>query len=247
MPDKIENECKLKKLTVEDYAIFKGKQEIEFSTEDNKKITAIVGKMGTGKTLLYNAIKTCFSLEISGTKISSNPIIDTTFDQRLISKENEWLFFVSEDTSQKIMIQNYGEVATYDIIKRMNEFYRVYDTKKDVDCFEVDKDHNIYAKNHNGLTVTLAASEQTLANFTYILSVKKVCAGKSFLVIDGGLDRITNEKKKNIMNMITENSVQVIWFCTDVEYNQAEKDLVGKKYIIKYDSENKCSELEIFD
>ena len=40
MPDKMNGECKLKKLTVEDYALFKEKQEIVFSTDD-KKITVI--------------------------------------------------------------------------------------------------------------------------------------------------------------------------------------------------------------
>ena len=75
MPDKIEGECKLKKLTVDDYAIFKGKQEIEFSTDSTNKITVIVRKNATGKTLLYNAIKTCFTLEVSGNKITSKPIL----------------------------------------------------------------------------------------------------------------------------------------------------------------------------
>jgi len=247
MPDKIEGECKLKKLTLEDCAIFKGKQEIEFSTDNDKKITAIIGQNDTGKTLLYSIIKMYFSLEVSGNKITSKPIIDATFDQSLISKENEWLFFVSEDISQKRNIENYGEFATHDIMKRMNEIYHKYDTKKDVNHFEVDKDHNIHGIKHDGQTVSLAASEKILANFAYILAVKKVCAEKSFLVIDGILDHTSSEKKTNIMNMITENSAQVIWFCTDSEYQHAEKDLIGKEYIIKYDSGNKCSEIKTLD
>ena len=246
MPDKMNGECKLKKLTVEDYALFKEKQEIVFSTDD-KKITVILGQNGTGKTLLYNAIKVCFSLEISGNKIPSIPVIDTTFDQSLISNENEWLFFISENISHQMKIKNYGDYATHDIINKMNELYHKYDTKQDVDCFDVDKDHNIHAKNQNGQVVYLALSEQVLANLAYILAVKQVCAPKSFLVIDGGLMNISREKYKNIMNMITENTMQVILFCTDSEYQHVEKQSVGKEYIIKYNSENKCSEIKKTD
>lgn len=247
MPDKMDCECKLKKLTVEDYSLFKEKQEIVFSTED-KKITAILGQNGTGKTLLYNAIKMGFSLEISGNKITSTPVIDATFDQSLISNENEWLFFVSENISHQMEIKNYGDYEDPHIIYKMNELYHKYDTKQDVDCFDVDKDHNrYYAKNQNGQVVYLARSEQVLANLAYILTVKQVCAPKSFLVIDGSLMNISREKYKDIMNMITENTMQVILFCTDFEYQYVEKQSVGKEYVIKYNSENRCSEIKKAD
>lgn len=248
MPDKMDCECKLKKLTVEDYSLFKEKQEIVFSTED-KKITAILGQNGTGKTLLYNAIKMGFSLEISGNKITSTPVIDTTFDQSLISNENEWLFFVSENISHQMEIKNYGDYEDPQIIYKMNELYHKYEPYKSPKIhFVVDKEHNrYYAINQNGTVVYPALSEQVLANLAYILAVKQVCAPKSFLVIDGGLMKVSREKYKNIMNMITENTMQVILFCTDSEYQYVEKQSVGKEYVIKYNSENRCSEIKNAD
>lgn len=253
MPDKIEGECKLKKLTVDDYAIFKGKQEIEFSTDSTNKITVIVGKNATGKTLLYNAIKTCFTLEVSGNKITSKPIIDTTFDRSLISKENEWLFFVSEYVSHNVKIQNYGDDTRVNIIQRMNDiFFKYVSDIRNIKYLHIDENNNLLTMNSSEQIMDLAASEKVSVNLAYILAVKQVCAPKSFLVIDGGLDRVSIEKKKNIWDMIVENSAQVILFCTDAEYQNfehqyVEKQSVGKEYIIKYNSENNCSEIKKYD
>ena len=51
---------KIKKLTMENFGVFKKKQEIEFSTDEQKPLTVIIGQNGAGKTTLVNAINWCF-------------------------------------------------------------------------------------------------------------------------------------------------------------------------------------------
>ncbi len=58
---------KIKKLTMENFGVFKKKQEIEFSTDEQKLLTVIIGQPGFGKTTLVNAIKNAVGIEIRPT------------------------------------------------------------------------------------------------------------------------------------------------------------------------------------
>lgn len=49
----------LKKLTLKDFRQFKGEQEIDFSTNNDKNVTIIVGENGTGKTTFAQAFTWC--------------------------------------------------------------------------------------------------------------------------------------------------------------------------------------------
>ena len=58
---------KIKKLTMENFGVFKKKQEIEFSTDEQKLLTVIIGQPGFGKTTLVNAIKNAVGIKIRPT------------------------------------------------------------------------------------------------------------------------------------------------------------------------------------
>ena len=73
---------KIKKLTMENFGVFKKKQSIEFSTDEQKPLTVIIGKNGGGKTTLVNAINWCFyKFEPHGKKDAnySAPILNSTY------------------------------------------------------------------------------------------------------------------------------------------------------------------------
>ena len=57
---------KIKKLTMENFGIFKKKQEIEFSTDEQRNTTVIFSE-DVGKTTLVNAIKNAVGIEIRPT------------------------------------------------------------------------------------------------------------------------------------------------------------------------------------
>ena len=57
---------KIKKLTMENFGIFKKKQEIEFSTDEQRNTTVIFSE-NVGKTTLVNAIKNAVGIEIRPT------------------------------------------------------------------------------------------------------------------------------------------------------------------------------------
>jgi len=50
---------RLSRITLNNFRVYKGKNVIEFSIDENKRITIIVGANGTGKTTLLNAITWC--------------------------------------------------------------------------------------------------------------------------------------------------------------------------------------------
>ena len=60
------NMYKIKKLTMENFGIFKKKQEIEFSTDEQRNTTVIFSE-DVGKTTLVNAIKNAVGIKIRPT------------------------------------------------------------------------------------------------------------------------------------------------------------------------------------
>jgi energy-coupling factor transporter ATP-binding protein EcfA2 len=71
---------KIKKLTMENFGVFKKKQEIEFSTDEQKPLTVIIGQNGAGKTTLVNAINWCFyENKPRGIKSDGYPIINLSY------------------------------------------------------------------------------------------------------------------------------------------------------------------------
>ena len=71
---------KIKKLTMENFGVFKKKQEIEFSTDEQKPLTVIIGQNGAGKTTLVNAINWCFyENKPRGIKGDGYPIINLSY------------------------------------------------------------------------------------------------------------------------------------------------------------------------
>ena len=45
---------------MEDFGMFKGKHEIEFATDEKNRITVIIGRNGSGKTTIMNALRNGF-------------------------------------------------------------------------------------------------------------------------------------------------------------------------------------------
>lgn len=55
----------IKRITLENFRQFKGKQSIEFSTNTHKNVTVIKGENGSGKTTLLEAFKWCLYRELN--------------------------------------------------------------------------------------------------------------------------------------------------------------------------------------
>ena len=99
----------IKKLTLEsDFGVLK-KQSIEFSADEQKPLTVIIGQNDGGKTTLVNAIKMGLDIEPAVVPygiIGAKPVLETTSDSSFVSKENEFLFFPDMERLGRYITEN---------------------------------------------------------------------------------------------------------------------------------------------
>lgn len=105
---------KIKSIALTDYKLFKGKKLFEF----NDKLTIMEGKCGTGKTILFNAIKKSLKNKINGVKLK---IIGSR--KKLIKYSD--IIFLSE---RQILIKNSCLSKREGIISRF--LYILYKRRK---------------------------------------------------------------------------------------------------------------------
>ena len=61
----------IKAIRLEDFRQFKGKQNIDISTDEHKNVTLIHAENSVGKTTILNAILWCFFVSVQPSHLSS--------------------------------------------------------------------------------------------------------------------------------------------------------------------------------
>ena len=225
----------IKKLTLEnDFGVLK-KQSIEFSADEQKPLTVIIGKNGSGKTTLVNAIKMGLSLEPAARNAEeidkikncgAKPVLETTSDSSFVSKENQDLFFPDMERLGRHITENpyrLNPQQRHELADKMNEIKSKYGSRELLRAkFSFDKDGNIHLVDEQGLDRihTLAAGEQFFVTLIWVLGVKHFDAPNSFLVLDDFLGRISMSERAHFIPPLFSrgNFSQIIWLVSDVEY-----------------------------
>lgn len=75
---------RLTQITIENFGIYKGLNTFKFPYSNEKKVSVIIGKNGSGKTTFLNAVKTCFF----GSMILKNRTITRAYEEFILNKLN---------------------------------------------------------------------------------------------------------------------------------------------------------------
>ena len=206
----------IKKLTLEnDFGVLK-KQSIEFSTDEQKPLTVIIGKNGGGKTTLVNAIKMGLSLEPAARNAEeiekiknygAKPVLETTSDSSFVSKENQDLFFPDMERLGRYITENpyrLNPQQRHELADKMNEIKNKYNSKISNAKFSFDVDGNIHLVDEEGINIihTLAAGENLLVTLIWVLAVKHFVAPNSFLVLDDFLGRLSLSHRVHLIPLL---------------------------------------------
>lgn len=105
----------IKKVSLENFGLFSGKQEIDLSPQKDKKIVLIGGKNGNGKTTFFEAIKLC----LYGQGSLDKRLPKSEYEKYLIEKIHHNPKLEQQPYSAGISIEfqhaNVGHVDTYDL------------------------------------------------------------------------------------------------------------------------------------
>ena len=228
---------KIKKLTLEsDFGVLK-KQSIEFSADEQKPLTVIIGQNDGGKTTLVNAIKMGLDIEPAVVPygiIGAKPVLETTSDSSFVSKENEFLFFPDMERWNHYIKQTPDRLKQFSnqsVADKMNEFkdksFGAY--KHHYSKFIFDETGNLHLVHTDGLDEigTLAAAESFFVNLIWVLAVRHFVAPNSFLVLDGGTGRLSSDKIESLISLLFSlgDSSQIIWLVTDHEWSESSETL----------------------
>lgn len=240
---------KLKKIRVNNYKLFEDIQEIEFSANSQDKVILIIGKNGTGKTILFNAIKNGITCNEES---NSKYIVETNFDKSLITKDVEWLFFLDgEELATEYLWEKHGKFLNNSIIKKMNKFLKNYSDPYFSKCiFELHEKLVFIDEQRINRFGSLAATEKVMINIYYLLAVKSNLFPNSFLVLDSPLERISTGRIESLISSILDNCKQLVLFTATIEifgtnldderiFNLSKTITECQKFYLNYNSKNK--------
>jgi hypothetical protein len=223
---------KFKSFEISDHKIFKEKSKIEFSED----ITKIIGKNGTGKTILFNAMKESFSnpnspkikLVINGSKTSE-------LDPNLIFIDDDFFENIAESGEKFIFDQNYF----LSILQKFSEWKGGY-LYNIIKKWDIGKMNNsqFLKEIHN---LSLPAGEKIIIYLILLLSYRNsMKLSNSPLVFEGGFlfGRIDSSTTKQTINIFKKIGMQVIVLITP-QIN-IESDEI---YEIIFDEKNRKSKI----
>lgn len=202
------------KIVVHDYKHFKGKQELIPS----KKVTMVIGDCGSGKTVLFNAVKDGL-LELPVGVVVEEDVNSSLAYLNLICVSGEdlsrpdflgrySLFMQETELEKKKLFTEYLErlLALYWSFGFSSPNLKLRNTPEEneqmtLEFFSCPKDAS-----------RLSVGERTLLNFFSFLSIRAVVSQSLPLVLDDPFSRLTMTRKEAMVQIIEQIQSQVIMF-----------------------------------
>ena len=207
-----------------------------------------MGNNGSGKTILFNAIKEGLS---STNEKKSNCFLDTSFDKSLITENNKWMFCLDGELITGLY-EEHKEFLTSEVVEKMNEFRLTY-LRKDILNFTLGDDGKLDVKRSYGRSVNM------LINLFFLLAVKHFLFKNSFLVFDMLFHNVQADMRIDILTLIMNNCDQLILISSPLEienYIHDETQSVEKiiknrtsylKFALTYIPEKEGTEIKQYD
>ena len=204
-------------------------QEIVLSTDEKRKINFIIGNNGSGKSIIFNKIKSFFSNEKKckiifdkDQEIQNPELMFLDFDEMYKPEQlgtifknknftNEQLYSIKENAEKNILIRSdrvFGEDGTGIRLTMSNG--------------------SIIIENN-----TLAVSENILVLLSLFISIRNQLEPEIPLIIDAFFERMSFEKQKMIMEFLLENNIQLLVFCTDAQFSTKGEGILSMYEFLK--------------
>lgn len=191
-----------------------GIQELSLSTDEHKNLNFVVGPNASGKTRMFNEIKSYFLDESH----SSKTIIDLEGEK---CKNPDLVFFDGEDVFSKNLFENriFSDEERCRIIQKVNEvFLRLYN-KKGMELYLEFRNNKLVPIKRDGFEYSCAATDTTMIFLASLIGIRDVTEPNLPLILDSPFHRISQDSVLSIISILQKYVSQVLVFLTDVEYS----------------------------
>ena len=202
------------KIVVHDHKQFKGKQELIPS----KKVTMVIGDCGSGKTILFNAIKDGLLELPVGVEVEEDVNSNLAYLDLICVNGDDLsrpdfldrysLFLQETELEKKKLYMEYLErlLALYWSFGFSSPNSRLRNKSEENEQTTLE-----FFSCPKGAS-SLSVGERTLLNFFSVLSIRAVVAQSLPLVLDDPFSRLTTTRKEAIVQVIEQIQSQVIMF-----------------------------------
>ena len=195
---------KIKKIELKDYKLFKGKHSFKFSD----KVTLIEGPNGSGKTILFKAIKESLDKKIPGVSI------EIEGDLQLFRKYSNLIFL-----DEELLLNELNELEFVHFIIDVSES----EIKKGKNILGVPISEGIKNMIEKGLKYLeefkspriLSTGDRVIFAYLYFLKKREETGIALPLIIDSPFCRIESGRAKDLFMLLKRQKNQLILFGID--------------------------------
>jgi len=188
-----------------------GIQELSLSTDEHKNLNFVVGPNASGKTRMFNEIKSYFLDELP----SSKTIIDLEGEK---CKNSDLVFFDSEDFSSKNLFEDrtFSDDERVFIVQKSTEVLKQF-IKTEKTTFEFNN-NKLVPINQNGFKIQPAYNEAVIIFLASFIVIRDVIEPNLPLILDSPFYRLNHDVKLEMISILQKYVSQVLVFSTDQEY-----------------------------
>lgn len=222
----------IEKLVLDDYKQFKGHNELSF----DRNLTIIAGDNATGKSILFNALRSGLAGEEKGVSVETDSKQALKWAELVFVEEDTLIDFPKgiSDNLKEIILKNREKIEeeVNKLLPAVVKYKPPLETLKSAKI-QIGKDCSLeIIKDGRNIVPDLAAGEHAFLNFLYFLSVRASTGLDLPLVMDGPLARLDIPLREAMLETIKQANFQTI--ITSLE-EHAEHLKAGKKYCLKLD------------
>jgi len=202
------------------------KQFVNERIDLGNNLNLIIGEVGTGKTVLFNALQESIDSNIKGVEILAEDVSPV---------ETKSLMFIN--SALEADLKPYEDYATKNNIPK---------EKLEANVAKIYKDLSGNALNGTDPLKKLSSGERLLVTYSYVFAIKKILGIDIPLVIYGPITPLDKERTQVLFKYLTRSKEQIILFMLPNEgerINMPDKERKPKNFLLQYNDRTKTTRI----
>jgi energy-coupling factor transporter ATP-binding protein EcfA2 len=201
-------------------------QFINERIDPGNNLNLIIGEEGSGKTILFNALKETIDNNVKGVEILAEDVS---------AIETKSLMFIN--SAAEADIKPYLEHAEKNTIPK---------EKLDANVAKIYKELSGNALDAKDPLGKLSPGERLLVVYSYVFAIKKIQGLTIPLVVLGPITPLDKERTQTLFKYLTRSKEQIILFMLPGDgerINMPDKDRKPKNFLLEYDNKKKTTKI----